>query len=361
MSNSVSMSRLSHPRSGLGSSLHYLIALVVWGSTLSVPPTAAQESGHAPAVTVTGNVVNDATGRPVAGVVVVLEALGLTVVTDDRGQFVLGSVPRGVYDLRLIHQDYQRLDGDLTIDRAGEFLLGLTPIGDPSEGMITGIVGVVTDQASGQPVPEVVVNVDGIGRVAHTDEDGRFSLSELTPGRHDVVFTHLGYRRRSVSIEVEAAHVVKLHVELAVDAIALDPIEVTVDRLDRNLQSVGFYQREEDGWGDFLDREDLEYWNPVQLTSALTRFPGVTTVADPRMPSRGFLALRRQGTNCIPTVYLDGVRIGGGRDPAWIDDIVSPGVVAGVEVYRNTAGMPPQYWGTGSSCGVVLIWLRRGG
>ena len=225
--------------------------------------------------------------------------------------------------------------------------------------MITGIVGVVTDQVSGQPVSDVVVNVDGVGRVATTDEDGRFSLSELVPGRHDVVFTHLGYRQRSVSIEVEAAHVVKLHVELAVDAIALDPIEVTVDRLDRNLQGVGFYQREEDGWGDFLDREDLEFWNPVELTSALTRFPGVTTVPDPRMPSRGYLALRRMGTTCIPTVYLDGVRIGGGRDPAWIDDIVNPGVVAGVEVYRNTAGIPPQYWGTDSSCGVVLIWLRR--
>jgi len=328
---------------------------------LSAPPAAAQETREATAVTVTGNVVNDATGQSVAGVVVVLEALGLTLVTDDQGRFVLDSVPRGVYDLRLIHQDYQRLDGDLTIDRPGEFTLGLTPIGDPSGGMITGIVGVVTDQASGRPVPEVVVNVDGIGRVANTDEDGRFSLSELIPGRHDVVFTHLGYRQRMVSIELEAAHVVKLHVEMAVDAIALDPIEVTVDRLDRNLQGVGFYQREEDGWGDFLDREDLEYWNPVLLTSALTRFPGVTTVPDPRMPSRGFLALRRHGTNCIPTVYLDGVRIGGDRGPAGIDDIVNPGVVAGVEVYRNTAGIPPQYWGTDSSCGVVLIWLRRGG
>lgn len=361
MGNSVSTRRLNQPWSALGRPLSCLIPLVVWGSNLSAPPAAAQETPEATGVTVTGNVVNDATGQPVAGVVVVLEGLGLTVVTDDQGRFVLDSIPRGVYDLRLIHQDYQRLDGDLTIDRPGEFFLGLTPIGDPSDGMITGIVGVVTDQVSGQPVAEVVVNVDGIGRVATTDEDGHFSLSELIPGRHDVVFTHLGYRRRSVSLEVEARHVVKLHVELAVDAIALDPIEVTVDRLDRNLQSVGFYQREEDGWGDFLDREDLEYWNPVQLTSALTRFPGVTTLSDPRMPSRGFLAFRRRGTTCIPTVYLDGVRIGGDRSPAGIDDIVNPGVVAGVEVYRNTAGMPPQYWGTGSSCGVVLIWLRRGG
>ena len=358
MSSRVSkVRRLSQPWAVPAMSLPHLIPLFVWVNTVSVSPAAAQETREATTVTVTGNVVNDATGQPVADVVVVLEALGRTLATDAQGQFVLESVPRGVYDLRLIHQDYQRLDGDLTIDRPGEFSLGLTPIGAPSDGMITGIVGVATDQVSGRPVSEVVVNVDGIGRVATTDEDGRFTLS----GRHDVVFTHLGYRQRSVSIEVEAEHVVKLHVELAVDAIALDPIEVTVARVDRNLQSVGFYQREEDGWGDFLDREDLEFWNPVQLTSALMRFPGVTTVPDPRMPSRGFLAFRRMGTTCIPTVYLDGVRIGGSRDPAGIDDIVNPGVVAGVEVYRNTAGIPPQYWGTGSSCGVVLIWLRRGG
>ena len=349
------------PKGAPGGSLPYLIPLLVWVNTLSVPLTAAQETRGAATVTVTGNVVNDATGRPVGGVVVVLEALGQTFVTDEQGRFVLDSVARGVYDLRLIHKDYQHLDGDLTIDRPGDFFLGLTPIGDPGEGMITGIVGVVTDQVSGEPVAEVVANVAGIGRVATTDEDGRFTLSELIPGRHDVEFTHLGYRRRSVTIEVEADHVVKLHVELAVDAIALDPIEVAVDRQDRNLLSVGFYQREEDGWGDFLDREELEFWNPVRLTAALTRFPGVKIVPDPQMPSRGFLALRRMGTECIPTVYLEGVRIGGGRNPAWIDDIVNPSAVAGVEVYRNTAGIPPQYSGTGSSCGVVLIWLRRGG
>lgn len=341
-------------------SLRYLIVLLPIVSAVSVPPTAAQETEESGTVTVTGNVVNDADGQPIAGVVVVLEALGLTLATDAQGQFVLDSVPLGEYNLRLIHQDYQRLDGDLTIDRPGEFFLGLTPIEDPSEGMITGIVGIVTDQVSGQPVAEVVVNVAGIGRVATTDEDGRFSLSELVPGRHDVVFSHLGYRQRTESIEVEPEHVVKLQIALAVDAIALDPIEVTVDRQDRNLQSVGFYQREEDGWGDFLDREDIEFWNPVQLTAALMRFPGVTTVPNPDMPSRGFLAFRRMGTECIPTVYLEGVRIGSGRDPAGIDDIVNPSSVAGVEVYRNTAGIPPQYWGTDSSCGVVLIWLRRG-
>ncbi len=338
-----------------------LITVLALASLVSAQHAVAQETREATAVTVTGTVVSDASGRPVDGVVVVLEALGLTRVSDAEGRFVLEGVPRGVYEIRLIHQDYQSLEGDLTIDRPGEFVLGVTPIADPGNGMMTGVVGVVTDQASGNPIPEVVVNVAGLGRVATTDGNGRFSLPELIPGRHDIVFSHLGYRERSEPITVEQDRVAKLQIVLAVDAIALDPIEVTVDRQDKNLQSVGFYQREEDGWGDFLDREYIENWNPIELTRALTRFPGVTTVPDPRMPSRGFLAFRRMGTLCIPTVYLEGVRIGDERLPAGIDDIVDPAVVAGVEVYRNTAGMPPQYWGTGSTCGVVLIWLRRGG
>ena len=308
-SSGVPATGRSRPGSTPGHRRSSAIALLVLSITLSAPHMAAQEAQEAATVTVTGTVVDDATGEPVDGVVAVLEALDLTVVTDAQGRFVLGDVPRGAYDIRLIHQDYQRLDGELTIDRPGEFFLGLTPIANPSDGMITGIVGVVTDQASRQPVSDVVVNVDGIGRVTTSGEDGRFELSELAPGRHDVVFTHLGYQSRSVSIEVEAQHAVKVHVELAVDAIALDPIEVAVDRLDRNLRRVGFYQREEDGWGDFLDREDLDYWNPHRLTSALTRFPGVTTLPDPRMPSRSYLGFAQDGrrlhTDRLPRRHQD--------------------------------------------------------
>ncbi len=50
---------------------------------------------------------------------------------------------------------------------------------------------------------------------------------------------------------------------------------------------------------------------------------------------------------------------GGGSEPAKINDILDPIAVAGIEVYRGSAGMPPQYWGTGSFRGVVLIWVRR--
>ena len=320
--------------------------------------TSAQEAPSAVTVTVTGNVVNEATGEPIPGVIVLAEALGLTFVTDAQGQFVLDEVARGVYELELIHKDYERLEGDLTIDQHGEFILAMTPTDDPHEGMMTGIVGVVTDQVSGEPIPEVVVNVPGVGHVTRTDADGHFSLPELIPGRHEVLFSHLGYTQRSESIDVEAGRVARVQVVLDVDAIALNPIEVTVDRRDATLQDRGFYQRKEDGWGHFVDREDLENWNPIDLTDALIRFPGVRIVSNPSSPGQRHLRLRSFGDECSPTIYIDGVRMIG-RGGYSINDMVDPMVVSGVELYRGVAGRPPQYWG--SSCGVVLIWLRRGG
>ena len=226
-------------------SLRRLIPFLALASALSVPPTVAQEAQEAAKVAITGYVVDEATGEPVPDVIVVVEALGLNLLTDAGGQFVIADVPRGLYILQPFHQDYERLDGDLRIDRPGKFSLIMKPIQDPDDSMITGVVGVVTDNVSGDRIPDVVVNVPGVGRVTTTDADGRFSLAELVSGRHEVAFSHLGYQPRSTIIEVETGHATKVHVALTVEAIALDPIDVTVERRDRNLESVGFYQREE--------------------------------------------------------------------------------------------------------------------
>ena len=337
------------------------VLLCALAGAVAVPQAVAQETVEADTVTVTGNVVDEATGDPIQGVIVVVESRGLTFVTDAEGRFVFSEVVRGVYDLQLIHRDYERLEGDLTVDRPGEFFLAMTPFDNPAAGMVTGIVGIVTDQASGDPIPDVVVNATGAGRVDRTDAEGRFSLADLPPGRHEVVFSHLGYIERAESIGVEAGRVASARIVLAVDAIALDPIEVTVDRRDRNLQDAGFYQRREDGWGYFVDREDIEKWNPIDLTDALIRFPGVAIVADARSPIDRRLRLRGRGRGvCSPTIYLDGVMLTGLRAFS-INDIVDPLSVAGIELYRGLAGVPGQYSGLVSSCGVVLIWLRRGG
>ena len=320
----------------------------------------AQAADEPERVTVKGNVLDEISAEPLDGAVVLVEALGMTLVTDENGQFVLDRVPRGVYDINVVHDDYQRLEGKLRVDQPGEFFLAMTASADPNEGLATGVSGVVTDQVTGEPIPQVVVNVAAQGRVATTSATGRFTVPDLMPGRHEVTFAHIGYQRRVDSVNIEIGRVSVVDVDLSVETIELDPIVVTVERQDLTLQGVGFYERERDGWGNFVDREEIERWAPMEISDALMRFPGVRIVTDRDMPSRRFLMLRRAGGSCYPAVYIDGVMMHrGGNAAAAINDLVDPIAVAGVEVYRGQAGLPPQYWGLNSSCGVVLIWIRR--
>jgi hypothetical protein len=69
-------------------------------------------------------------------------------------------------------------------------------------------------------------------------------------------------------------------------------------------------------------------------------------------PTRGFgnAVLLRGG--CLPTVYLNGMRLS--DDAAtMIDELASPDEITAVEVY-STAGRPAEFWG--NSCGTVVLW-----
>jgi hypothetical protein len=69
---------------------------------------------------------------------------------------------------------------------------------------------------------------------------------------------------------------------------------------------------------------------------------------------------------CFPAVWIDGQLVAegsagpGGGGPAWIDQLIQPEQIAGIEVYNSTASIPVQY-NLFSACGVIVIWTRHGG
>ena len=73
--------------------------------------------------------------------------------------------------------------------------------------------------------------------------------------------------------------------------------------------------------------------------------------------------------NCPMTVIVDGNRLnrlGGGEKNevgavSWatgIDDLVSPGSIAGIELYTSAGRVPPEYQRLIGNCGVILIWTK---
>ena len=61
-------------------------------------------------------------------------------------------------------------------------------------------------------------------------------------------------------------------------------------------------------------------------------------------------------------VWLDGVRIyqpGRGVPPPDLNNF-SVSQLEGVEIYQGGADTPAELGGTGSGCGTIVIWTRRG-
>ena len=322
---------------------------------------AAQEVRDRPLVTVRGTVVDAVTGEPLAGVVVVVDGADVRLESDDDGRFTITRIPIGVYKLGLAHPGYQTFLDAFTVLGSGEFATALQPIEFLEDGLMTGITGVVRDGVDGRPVVGASVWTAAAPQATQTDGRGRFTFTKLYPGQHLVRFSHLGYATRADSIAVEYGRMSNIRVLLSADPVRLDPIEVSVERRDIVLEQAGFYRREAIGFGQFLDRDDLERQPPGNMSDLFIGLAGVTLVPGPTGQLHVMLnAGRYRRPPCFPLVVLDHMIVGGGSSlPAELDVVVMRSAIAGVEVYRRTAGIPIQYGSTGSACGLIMIWTRR--
>ena len=119
---------------------------------------------------------------------------------------------------------------------------------------------------------------------------------------------------------------------------------------DRRLAE--FAERQRRGFGRFVTAAQLEQRNVSQLSDGLRMVPGLQ-VYPSQGSSKNVLRGRR---NCVPDVYLDGMRMHDGADD--IDWIVSARDVLAVEVHLGIAAVPVQYARYGNDCGAVLIWTK---
>jgi hypothetical protein len=126
--------------------------------------------------------------------------------------------------------------------------------------------------------------------------------------------------------------------------IALDTLDVEADRqrIIPHLEKQGFYERQDEGWGDFITPEEIERRNP-RFFSDLFRTVGQWTGTG--------LDLGPRCGHGSGRVLIDGIGV---TNP--FGGIVAVGDIQAVEVYRGLE-TPLQYGGRGC---VVLIWTKGG-
>ena len=355
---------------GIAAALRLIaFATLLWPHAVSARAAGAQDLPEGNRVTIAGTVVDAVTRRPIEGVTVQINYMGYLIETNIAGRFTLFNIPVGNYQLSLSHPDYHPAVGDFAIMRSGEFETAMDPVVEGEDELMTGIVGLVSDDEGGGAISGASVRLRAGEQGTRTDARGRFALDELTPGPNIVEFTQLGYATRTETVEVLPGRVTNVRLSLSPNPLQLDPIVVTVERREIALQDAGYYNRLEEGFGEFIDRAEIENRAPQEMSDVFSRIPGVELLADPDNPLEKYVVLRggRQASfssgpygRCFPRVVLDGLVINrGGDEPAYLDRMLDPAAIAGVEVFSTASGVPAQYGGVGSSCGVILIWTRR--
>ena len=92
------------------------------------------------------------------------------------------------------------------------------------------VAGLVTERDSGEPVVMASVVIRELGLWAVTDADGRFVLTGVLAGRHELEVDLLGYETLKRPLDVKG-NISKLKLELAVSSLTLDEVVEAVMKI----------------------------------------------------------------------------------------------------------------------------------
>jgi len=196
-----------------------------------------------------------------------------------------------------------------------------------------------------------------------TNATGAFTLTAPGPGAYYILTESLGY---SPSIDgiLELGEGASLTVEIYLKPkpIVLDSIKVAVARAQifQHLEGAGFNERMVTGFGHFITPEEIERRNPRYMADLFRNAPGVRLIGGGGFSGTGieFNNASMGGATCSPQIYVDGIFVN--ADPEWggLEGVADISQIAAVELYTRASNVPLQWGGTGSACGVVLIWTR---
>ncbi|MCU0634706.1 MAG: Plug domain-containing protein [Gemmatimonadaceae bacterium] len=225
---------------------------------------------------------------------------------------------------------------------------------------------------TGAALPNATVALEQLAAAPRTRSraDGGFSV-ELpgTLGDGSTVLAVRALRHRTVRMRVSRA--------IASASIVLEPLATTLDtvetRADENRSLEDFDRRRtRRNGGTFITSEEIEQRQPQKVSQLLRGIPGLVVETQQNLVISQTLisSMRQQGSSperqkgCLLSVWVDGSLLGdavgasGGLD--FLDNVVTPSEIRGIEVHRALTSLPPQYQRTGKDqCGSILVWTKR--
>jgi hypothetical protein len=232
-----------------------------------------------------------------------------------------------------------------SIDSAASGNAAPTP---PQPRMGTAALTGTVQSAAGQPVPGAQVRVlDAVG-AARTDSLGHFTLEHLPAGTQLLEVRQVGYLLGQHPVELRSGRSVETSVVMA-RIVSLDSIRVVARRsLYRESEQ---RRRMNGGFGRFMDEQEIERRNPVEVSDLLRTTLGFQVRGsglDAKIiSSRGRISIARG--ECETNIVIDGIQH---QDI----NLLSPRDIGVLEAYSGPAGAPMRY---DAACGVIVITTKR--
>jgi iron complex outermembrane receptor protein len=213
------------------------------------------------------------------------------------------------------------------------------------------LTGMVTDQASGQPMPGVNVLIKGTAKGATTDFDGNYTLSNLKSG--DVIdFSYVGFK----SAEVVYTSQKTINVSL----------EEESDKLDEVILIGYGAVKKKDATGSVVQISTKEFNKGANVTAENLlngRVAGLT-INTGGAPGSGS-AIRIRGGSSLgasnePLIVIDGLPIGevaGGSTSVLAS--INPNDIESFTVLKDASATA--IYGSRASNGVIIITTKKGG
>ncbi|HEX6944307.1 MAG TPA: carboxypeptidase-like regulatory domain-containing protein [Gemmatimonadaceae bacterium] len=347
------------------------------GILLHTPELAAQ------ATELRGRVVTVA-GEPVVDATVTIVGVRYTVRTDSLGRFHLAGTPGSTLTLSLQASGFRDETATVVLSRGRPVVRDFALVSESSpeieatRAYRTLKLRVTT--TDGESIAYANLQVNGGRRYVSTDS-GLLTLPVTFSSPATLLVRRIGFEPTEIQLAGLPDTVIQVPMKPVATTLATQ--RITVRSPFVRLDLGGFYRRMAEVQngarvGYFVTPEDLELRKPQNVTDAVEQFPSIrlAPIDDGKRDASGLnhadgaMARRKfrieDSSGCPMTVYLDRVRIQprlGGREDVdeEINALVSPGIVAGIEVYPRAAGAPPEfppYRKTAGNCGVVLIWTR---
>ena len=218
------------------------------------------------------------------------------------------------------------------------------------------LAGTVVAEESGEPLANVLVELESQGLQALTDSMGRFRIAGARPGIDTVRASYFSLTQSRIPVDLTSPGGHRVELTLSDAAFEVADLVVRIDatpdwgrRLARRIKA---------GLGDLISYDQMRRWAPARLMDLFrrTRRTQVRCVYGSCV-----VLLRRPGGYCRPAVFVNERTA-----PSWVLETMWSDDVQAVEIYWDP-WVPAEFyrfdrWRSPTSirmCGAINIWTGR--